>query len=560
MENAANKETVILEAHQHWNIFVMPVFITILCFSIWMPLCVIGLCTLIYAGIRYATTVVIVSSKRVHGKYGILKVSSIDAPLTKVNDISVRKGLLGSIYDYGKLEIRKAGNLFEVNGISKPELIRNTILQAADDMEEGRFERQTRRYEEAIREQTMLQMHTGNQLANLLMNGIQEKHEGEENVLAITENEAPKRIENKAESKTENKPESKPERKVIEKKTNEKILWMDGAPILVHQVIISPLDEGQVSLKLEVQNLKKIHVEALYFDIQGFDVLKQEKCYLKEVPVLDLDIAGGEKLFLSQPLTLPDASIRRVKLYLRHVVFVNEEIWNGNEEAVLTQVEDNVEQIPRECYRDVEILCSENELLDSRPYVGANSCYPVFRKAYWICACGQFNTEKNCVVCHTDKELIRRTLAKQIVVQAHEKRLEEERIAEEKRLEEERIAEERRLAEEARMRAEAEERERLRKEEMRQRIEQVQNLFGSVKNGATKQLQSIKDGAIAQTENLREVVKRETEEIEKESRKKEEQLEVENSKVEADGSVCPECGMKNDADARFCVKCGKQLK
>lgn len=545
MENAANKETIVLEAHQHWNIFVAPAFVTFLLMMAWAPLCVIGLGMLAYAGVRYATTVVVVSSKRVHGKYGILQVNSIDAPLTKINDISVQKGILGSIFDYGRIEMRTGSSRFAVNGIAKPELIRNTILQAADDMEEGRFERQTRRYEEAIREQTMAQMQAGNQIASLLMNGIQEKHENEKAVPEIAAAEEPKRIE------------SKPEKKVLEKKTNEKMLWVDGAPVAVHQVVVSPLDEGQVSLKLEVQNLKKVHVEAIYFDIQGFDVLKQEKCYLKEIPVLDLDIAGGETVFLPKPLTLPDASIRRVKLYLRHVVFVNEEIWDGSEEVVLTQVEDSVEGIPEECYRDVENLCNENGLA-SGAYLSANACYPVFRKAYWICACGQFNIEKNCVVCHTDKELIRRTLAKQMVVQAHENRVEAERVAEEKRLEEE-----------ARLRAEKEERERLRKEqreeEIRQRIEQVQNLFGSVKQGATKQLQSIKDGAIAQTENLREAVQRENETAEIETRqtvqplKEEGEPEVEKL-AETDTAICPECGLKNDPDALFCVKCGRKLR
>lgn len=545
MENAANKETVVLEAHLHWSIFVWPVLFTLLLLALWKPLCILGLFWIIYAGIRYATTELVVSSKRVHGKHGIIQINSIDSPLTKVTDIAVQKGIFGSIFNYGRIEMRTGGGRFAINGITNPELIRNTILQAADDMEEGRFERQTRRYEEAIHEQTMAQMHTGNQIASLLREGIQEKHGAENSIPEISAGEAPKKIE------------SKPEKMVAEKKANEKLLWTDGAPVAVHQMVISPLDEEHVSLKLEVQNLKKIHVEALYFDIQGFDVLKQEKCYLKEIPVLDLDIAEGERQFLPQALTLPDASIRRVKLYLRHVVFVNEEIWDGSEEALLTQVEDSVEGISEACYRDIEIACGENGL-EAGAYLGTNACYPVFRKAYWICACGQFNTEKNCVVCHADKETIRRILTKQTLMQAHEKRVEAERLAEEKRLEEE-----------ARMRAEAEERERLRKEqreeEMRQRIEQVQNLFGSVKQGATKQLQSIKDGAIAQTENLREAVKRENETVEKEIRqkiqspKKESASETEKM-AETNPLVCPDCGQKNDADAVFCVKCGRKLR
>ena len=544
MENAANKETIMLEAHLHWSIFVWPVLFTLILLALWKPLCIIGLFGIVYVAIRYATTKLVVSSKRVHGKYGIIQINTIDSPLTKVTDITVQKGILGSIFNYGKIEMRTGGGKFAISGITNPELIRNTILKAADEMEEGRFERQTRRYEEAIREQTMAQMHTGNQIASLLAEGIQEKHGKEKRIPAPASEETLRSIE------------SKPEKKAVEKKTNEKILWADGAPVVVHQAVISPLDEEHVSLKLEIQNLKKIHIEALYFDIQGLDVLKQEKCYLKEIPVLDLDIAEGERQFLPQTLTLPDASIRRVKIYLRHVVFVNEEIWDGSETAFLTQVEDEVEQISRSCDRDIEMLCNEDGL-DPAPYLGVNACYPVFRKAYWICACGQFNTEKSCVVCHAEKETIRKILAKQTLIQAHDKRVEEERLEEERRLEEE-----------ARMRAEAEEKERLRKEqreeEMRQRIEQVQNLFGTVKNGATKQLQSIKEGAIAQTESLREAVKHETQlaaqENQKQAQPPKEDLPETVKLPETDASVCPDCGLKNDADAVFCVKCGRKLR
>lgn len=540
MENAANKETIVLEAHLHWNIFLMPSLLTLIFLCICKPLCSIGLFMLAYAAIRYVTTTLVISSKRVHGKSGIIQINSIDSPLTKVNDIAVQKGILGSIFNYGRIELRTGGSRFAIKGIANPELIRNTILQAADDMEEGRFERQTRRYEEAIREQTMVQMHTSNQIASLLMNGIQEKHGIEKSVPEIATTEAPQSIE------------KKPERKVIEKKTNEKMLWVDGAPVVIHQAVISPLDEEHVFLKLEIQNLKKINVEALYFDIQGFDVLKQEKCYLKEIPVLDLDIAGGEKLFLPQTLILPDASTRRVKLYLRHVVFANEEIWDGSEENVLTPIEEKVENISEGCYCDVKNLCNENGL-ESGSYFGGNACYPVFRKAYWICACGQFNTDKNCIVCHADKEMIRRTLSKQIIVQAHEKRVEEERLAEEKQLEEE-----------ARIRAEAEERERLRREqkeeERRQRIEQVRNLFGSVKSEATKQLNNLAGsvlaaGASAKCPKCGAAVM----EGDAFCQNCGEKLEQVPNPIAA-GKKCPSCGAACSDDAVFCMSCGTKLK
>ena len=178
MENAANKETIMLEAHLHWSIFVWPVLFTLILLALWKPLCIIGLFGIVYVAIRYATTKLVVSSKRVHGKYGIIQINTIDSPFTKVTDITVQKGILGSIFNYGKIEMRTGGGKFAISGITNPELIRNTILQAADEMEEGRFERQTRRYEEAIREQTMAQMHTGNQIASLLAEGIQEKHAG----------------------------------------------------------------------------------------------------------------------------------------------------------------------------------------------------------------------------------------------------------------------------------------------------------------------------------------------------------------------------------------------
>ena len=93
---------------------------------------------------------------------------------------------------------------------------------------------------------------------------------------------------------------------------------------------------------------------------------------------------------------------------------------------------------------------------------------------------------------------------------------------------------------------------------------QVQNLFGTVKNGATKQLQSIKEGAIAQTESLREAVKHETQlaaqENQKQAQPPKENLPETVKLPETDASVCPDCGLKNDVDAVFCVKCGRKLR
>ncbi|MDD3252662.1 MAG: zinc ribbon domain-containing protein [Lachnospiraceae bacterium] len=551
MEHVSSTEIVIKKASIHGVVFILPILVTVLLFAIYEPLGVIGIIYLIYAILQVRMTELIISTKRLHGKYGIIHIHQMDSPLTRVNDINIHKGLLGELLGYGDLDIRTGSGTFYYKKIANPELIRNTILNAADEMEEGRFERQSRRYEETIQEQTMMQAHGLNQISHAI---------SEETISPTPVNLYPE-IEAEHVEQIEKSEEKKNCTSGTVKKKKENPLWIESCPILISECMIEEMQGGNgIQLNMEIQNLSLLGIEALYLDIQGFDVLKHEKCFLKEIPILDLDIANGEKHMIPKAIDLPEPSIRRVNVYIRHVVFSDESVWSFEEEKPLREMILNQTPIDTEFIADVDQLCQKNNL--SRNYHTGYSYYPVYTKFYWGCACGQFNIGEICARCKASKEKVRQLFSRSEIEARHVHRIEEENLEREKWEREEA----QRKAEEERIQREREEAERIRRQqreaEIRQKAEQVQNqaqkLFGAVRGKA----EGIKMETMKQAENLKMAAVNQVDNIKKEAYEQTDSIKLEENGTVTPTSnfVCKKCGFENDADAKFCIKCGHMIR
>lgn len=113
--------------------------------SIWslLPLLIIGLCLLPFWGIgllfwlaafiRYQTTELAFTNKRVIAKFGFISRQTIELNLIKVESLQVNQGILGRIFNFGTLVISGAGNpQAPIPGISNPMTFRRSFMEYQD--------------------------------------------------------------------------------------------------------------------------------------------------------------------------------------------------------------------------------------------------------------------------------------------------------------------------------------------------------------------------------------------------------------------------------------------
>ena len=96
----------------------------------------------IKAVIRYFTTELAFTNKRVIGKAGSVDSGSLDAPLNKIQNVSVSSGLWGKILHYGTIEISTAGGKIRFEGIQDAESFKRALMNQVEVYEEDRVKAQ----------------------------------------------------------------------------------------------------------------------------------------------------------------------------------------------------------------------------------------------------------------------------------------------------------------------------------------------------------------------------------------------------------------------------------
>ncbi|MDB6061400.1 MAG: hypothetical protein JWM78_1503 [Verrucomicrobiaceae bacterium] len=123
-----NDEKIIYTAHiSLWSLAHLIILGTL---TIWL---VVGLVFLIMAYIRYKTTEIAITNKRVIAKFGFIRRQTIEMYVQKVETIQVDQTIFGRIFNFGTLVISGAGNPQEpVTGISNPLAFRRAFLETQD--------------------------------------------------------------------------------------------------------------------------------------------------------------------------------------------------------------------------------------------------------------------------------------------------------------------------------------------------------------------------------------------------------------------------------------------
>lgn len=93
----------------------------------------LGLLFWIAAAIRYFTTELAITNKRVIAKFGLISRSTIEINLQKIESIQVNQGILGRIFNFGSIVVSGAGNpQAPIPGISNPLQFRRAFVDTQE--------------------------------------------------------------------------------------------------------------------------------------------------------------------------------------------------------------------------------------------------------------------------------------------------------------------------------------------------------------------------------------------------------------------------------------------
>jgi len=103
----------------------------------------LGIVFWVVAYIRYKTTELAFTNKRVIAKFGFISRQTVELNITKVESIQVNQGILGRIFNFGTLVISGAGNpQAPIPGISDPMAFRRAFVESQDNAQQTQIFKQ----------------------------------------------------------------------------------------------------------------------------------------------------------------------------------------------------------------------------------------------------------------------------------------------------------------------------------------------------------------------------------------------------------------------------------
>jgi uncharacterized membrane protein YdbT with pleckstrin-like domain len=99
-----------------------------------LPVFGLGLVPLVVAWIRYISTELAITNKRVIAKFGFIQRRTVEINLQKIETVQVDQSLPGRLFDYGTILLAGGGNpQAPINGISDPLAFRQAFLGAQEE-------------------------------------------------------------------------------------------------------------------------------------------------------------------------------------------------------------------------------------------------------------------------------------------------------------------------------------------------------------------------------------------------------------------------------------------
>ena len=155
--NLGRDETIILRGKIHWGRLIFPGLLallflissakTMLLGGLFIAVIILGI-----AALPMYTEQLVLTSKRLYGKTGLIKTNTLDTPLNKVNTVSVSSGLFGKIIGYGTIHITSSSGSYKYPGIADPNVFRQALMEQIEKYDEERIKRQAAEMARAIKQ------------------------------------------------------------------------------------------------------------------------------------------------------------------------------------------------------------------------------------------------------------------------------------------------------------------------------------------------------------------------------------------------------------------------
>lgn len=144
-------ETVVLDTHPHWKLLVLPTLELLVVLAVagfmlavvdpaWGRWTVAGVAAVLVVALfgvpflRWRTTHIVITTKRVVTRVGILTRTGRDVPLTRVNDVSFTETLLERVLRCGTLTVESAGERGQVvlNDVPRVAEVQRTLYELTE--------------------------------------------------------------------------------------------------------------------------------------------------------------------------------------------------------------------------------------------------------------------------------------------------------------------------------------------------------------------------------------------------------------------------------------------
>lgn len=96
----------------------------------------------IIATVRFKNIELGVTTKRIIGKIGVAETQALDAPLNKIQNVSVEQPFFGKIFNYGTVVVNTAAGVFKFGAIRNADAFKRMIMSQIDQYEEDRMKEQ----------------------------------------------------------------------------------------------------------------------------------------------------------------------------------------------------------------------------------------------------------------------------------------------------------------------------------------------------------------------------------------------------------------------------------
>ena len=91
------------------------------------------------------------TNKKILGKVGIIITTAMDAPLNKINNVTVIQSLFGKIFKYGKIVITTSSGNYNYNFVSEPDEFRKLVMNQIDEFDKERVKNQAEQLAQAAK-------------------------------------------------------------------------------------------------------------------------------------------------------------------------------------------------------------------------------------------------------------------------------------------------------------------------------------------------------------------------------------------------------------------------